>query len=64
MTIEEAIKHCEENSLKEEKCKNFCCAEEHRQLADWLGELLRLRSFIRKMRDACYILKGTSNEIY
>lgn len=53
MTIDEAIKHCEE--VAEEKKKEACnlydvknyeeskdciwCAEEHRQLAEWLREL-------------------------
>ena len=34
MTLEEAIKHCEEKA-------NGCseCADEHKQLADWLWEL-------------------------
>lgn len=34
MTIEEAIKHCEEKS-----CGNDECATEHKQLAEWLTEL-------------------------
>ena len=51
MTLDEAIKHAEEvvdghNRIKQikavtlEECK---CAEEHRQLAEWLKELKRLR---------------------
>ena len=60
MTIDEAIKHAEEvaedkeidienqdslfpNNIKE--CKE--CAEEHRQLAEWLKELKRLREQTR-----------------
>ena len=67
MTIEEAIKHCEEVEEKQEalantfksfkdygnpkssitsgyeKCKK--CASEHRQLAEWLKELKKLRKF-------------------
>ena len=55
MTLEEAIKHCEdvaENkeqavydllafgySTKEERNECIECAEEHRQLAEWLKEL-------------------------
>ena len=51
MTLNEAIKHCEEVAEEQEKlCKvndsfNFSqpkwkkCAEEHRQLAEWLKEL-------------------------
>ncbi len=34
MTLEEAIEHCEEKSVG---CDN--CANEHRQLAEWLKEL-------------------------
>ena len=37
MTIEEAIKHCEEKA----KCGN-ACGLEHKQLADWLRELMQL----------------------
>ena len=69
MTLEEAIKHCEEVAEEQEKaakewhenqvgkcepirfpkmdytCENECykCAEEHRQLAEWLKELKELR---------------------
>lgn len=38
MTIEEAIKHCEEKA----KCGD-ACGLEHKQLADWLRELMQLR---------------------
>ena len=39
MTLDEAIAHCEEVS------KSACgeCAEEHRQLAEWLKELRERR---------------------
>ena len=55
MTIEEAIKHAEEVAEEKEKeGKLLCdseagsigclkCAEEHRQLAEWLKELKRYR---------------------
>lgn len=39
MTLEEAIKHCEEKA-----CGNNECANEHRQLAEWLKELQLLKS--------------------
>ncbi len=52
MTLEEAIKHCEEvaEELEEEAVKGCCddteimnkcieCVNEHRQLAEWLKEL-------------------------
>jgi hypothetical protein len=57
MTLDEAIKHCEEVADKKNKeacnlydAKNYeesrdCiwCSEEHRQLAEWLKELKQLR---------------------
>lgn len=53
MTIDEAIKHCEE--VAEKYCEkveegltadDFCdsCASEHRQLAEWLKELKKLKT--------------------
>lgn len=47
MTIDEAIKHCEEYvEQHEKKARLTCvtleqckCADEHRQLAEWLKEL-------------------------
>ncbi|MCQ2300605.1 MAG: hypothetical protein MJZ81_10835 [Bacteroidales bacterium] len=39
MTIEEAIKHADE--VARNGCSN--CSQEHRQLADWLRELVKLR---------------------
>ena len=55
MTLEEAIKHCEEVADKYcEKVEDgltaddFCdsCASEHRQLADWLRELKAYREIL------------------
>ena len=43
MTLDEAIKHCEEKS-----CGNSKCALEHRQLAEWLEELKEYRKNVRK----------------
>lgn len=56
MTLDEAIKHCEEvaEELEEEAIKGCCddseimdkcfeCAKEHRQLAEWLKELMALK---------------------
>ena len=40
MTLNEAIKHCEEKS-KELGCTK--CGKEHAQLAEWLKELQRYR---------------------
>lgn len=42
MTLDEAIKHCED--VAEDRCGcSEDCVEEHRQLAEWLKELRRLR---------------------
>ena len=42
MTLEEAIQHCNDMArLNEAEC--FECAEEHRQLAEWLTELKEYR---------------------
>lgn len=41
MTLEEAIRHCEEKS-----CGNSECAAEHRQLAEWLTELKQLKASV------------------
>ena len=38
MTLEEAIEHCEQKA-----CEHSKCAEEHKQLAEWLKELQVLR---------------------
>lgn len=51
MTIDDAIKHCLERANKD--CSE--CAGEHRQLAEWLGELQDLRismqTLIQKMSE-------------
>ena len=43
MTLDEAIKHCEEI-----ECKNDECKEDHKQLASWLKELKCLRKVVDK----------------
>ncbi len=40
MTLEEAIQHCLEKANG-----NCACAEDHRQLAEWLIELAERRKF-------------------
>lgn len=84
MTIEEAIKHCEDvvenkeidaenqnplfpNDIEE--CKK--CAEEHRQLAEWLNELKRARVLLKatyellmKQNDSGYVLNLLSEIIF
>jgi hypothetical protein len=47
MLIEEAIKHCEEKA----KCSDSC-GKEHKQLADWLRELMQLRYNLAKADEA------------
>lgn len=61
MTIDEAIKHCEDVVVKNIKKTNdrnaddpeardcFECAYEHQQLAEWLKELKRYR----KIKELC-----------
>ena len=39
MTLEEAIEHCEQKA-----CEHSKCAEEHKQLAEWLKELQTLKN--------------------
>ena len=56
MTLDEAIKHCEEVAERyqrmedshDEKLKEEClqCAEDHKQLADWLKELRDARELL------------------
>ncbi|WP_367567771.1 hypothetical protein [Lacrimispora sp.] len=43
MSLEEAIKHCEDKA-KEMGCSE--CAKDHLQLADWLRELKQLRRML------------------
>ncbi|MBP5432179.1 hypothetical protein [Ruminococcus sp.] len=66
MTIDEAIKHAEEvvtekednarwelTSTWQDECKQ--CAEEHRQLAEWLRELKALRSTLELCKKCQYV---------
>ena len=47
MTLEEAIKHCEEKEKEQALNGCFACAEEHKQLAEWLKELKDYREGTR-----------------
>ena len=47
MTLDEAIKHCEEQAEIIE-CNE--CAKEHRQLAEWLNELKQSKDVLDKIR--------------
>ena len=46
MTLEEAIKHCEERA----KCGSSC-GKEHKQLAEWLRELKVFRKIFKGHRE-------------
>ena len=74
MTINEAIKHCEEVAWEFDK-KAMCveeayqtaeqqnceqCAADHRQLADWLRELQELRE---KHWDECRLIAHYDNDL-
>lgn len=41
MTLDEAIKHCEEVASS---CDNKNCALDHKQLAEWLKELKMIKN--------------------
>lgn len=43
LTLEEAIKHCEEEAERIERNHPYIDASEYRQLAEWLRELQRWR---------------------
>ena len=47
MTLEEAIKHCEEKA-----CGNTECVNEHKQLAEWLKELQQMKSLPSDLDEA------------
>ena len=49
MTIEEAIQHCEEKS-----CSNSLCAQDYKQLAEWLTELKHLREWKAQIMSAAF----------
>ena len=54
MTIEEAIRHAEEVA----QCKCDECGNQHQQLANWLKELVVLRSKLKVAEDALRKLQG------
>ena len=66
MTIEEAIQHCEENSVKEKNNGNEACSIEHMQLRNWLSELKHIKeSQSREVYKNTFIeLKDDSGSIY
>lgn len=56
MTLDEAIKHAEEKA-----CGNTECAEEHRQLVEWLRELRELREQMTIIHQACTAARAAIN---
>ena len=44
MTLEEAIAHCDEEVRKECDLGRHACADEHRQLRNWLIELRDIKN--------------------
>ena len=72
MTLDEAIKHCEEVAenyrcqrddaadINDVGTASDCqhCADDHEQLAKWLQELKEAKKFIRKIQNE--LMKGTS----
>ena len=72
MTLDEAIRHCEETSKfkseegqearlqEQDKYADECfkCAEEHRQLAEWLRELRRYKALFGSPEEAARCLNG------
>lgn len=65
MSLDEAIKHAEEVAEENQAIVDSCdyygenmakceeCAEEHRQLAEWLKELKELRGKYARLRREC-----------
>lgn len=46
MTLDEAIEQCEEKA----KCGDSC-SKEHKQLAEWLRELMSLRNEVDRLKE-------------
>lgn len=79
MTIDEAIKHCEDEAIRQESIANSAeyldisresiehckqCAAEHRQLAKWLTELKEARRLLKAaVDDICALRKGANCNI-
>ena len=77
MTIDEAIKHCEDIAKSQDMCAEISvskhakerisnCAAEHRQLAEWLKELKDLREERKVLTSECDRLikeKGELNRL-
>ena len=46
LTLDEAIKHCEEKEQEQALNSCFACAEEHKQLAEWLKQLQEVKKIV------------------
>lgn len=60
MTLEEAIKHCEEVAMECDLYKieiEYKCAADHRQLAEWLTDYKELREKIKKLEKELEVAK-------
>ena len=51
MTLIEAIKHCEEKEQEQALNGCFACAEEHKQLAEWLKELAEYQKLFESPKE-------------
>lgn len=64
MTLDEAILHCEEMS-RNSNCK---CANEHKQLKEWLVEFKKLKEsqeeISSKMKKQCVVRTVTTSHLY
>ena len=47
MTIDDAIKHCDEVIAEQQSCNNLGCANDHIQLKSWLIELKKYRENLK-----------------
>lgn len=59
MSLEEAIKHCEEKEREQALNGCFACAEEHKQLAEWLRELQQFRKYKKWLLEEQYKRKDS-----
>lgn len=51
-TLDEAIKHCEKKEKEQALNGCFACAEEHKQLTEWLKELKAYRELFESPEEA------------
>ena len=74
LTLDEAIKHCLERAEENDNCADKCeavygedngiieacreCAEEHRQLAEWLTELKEAKRLLKAAVEDINVVEG------